>query len=152
MIVPIGIAFALAVLAIILILLLRRKLREKYAVLWLIIGLATLLLAVFPGMLVWLAGALGVQVASNLLFAMSLALLIGVTLHLSWELSTSEEEVRRVAEDIAILRAEVETLRSERGGAATPLAEQSDEATSKQTSDAADVEATTQERSDEPST
>ena len=152
MIVPIGIAFALTVLAIILILLLRRKLREKYAVLWLIIGLATLLLAVFPGMLVWLAGLLGVQVASNLLFAMSLALLIGVTLHLSWELSTSEEEVRRVAEDIAILRAEVETLRSERGDAATPIAGRRDDATSEEAPDAAGSEAPTQERSDEPST
>ncbi len=117
MIVPIGIGFALAVLAVILVLLLRRKLREKYAVLWLVIGLATLLLAIFPGMLVWLAQLLGVQVASNLLFAMSLALLIGVTLHLSWELSTSEEEVRRVAEDVAILRAEVEALHAAREGA-----------------------------------
>lgn len=151
MIVPIGIAFALTVLAIILILLLRRKLREKYAVLWLIIGLATLLLAVFPGMLVWLAGVLGVQVASNLLFAMSLALLIGVTLHLSWELSTSEEEVRRVAEDIAILRAEVDTLRSERGAAGTARIERGDEATGDRAHGAAGSEPTTQERSDEPS-
>jgi hypothetical protein len=112
MIVPIGIAFALAVLAVIIILLVRRKLREKYAVLWLVIGCATLLLALFPGMLVWLSEVMGVQVASNLLFAMSLALLIGVTLHLSWELSMSEEEVRRVAEEIAILRADVDSLRS----------------------------------------
>ena len=110
MIVPLGIAFALVVLAVILILLLRRQLREKYAVLWLVIGLATLLLAVFPGLLFWLAEILGVQVASNLLFALSLALLIGVTLHLSWELSTSEEEVRRVAEEVAILRAEMDNL------------------------------------------
>ncbi|NYE21021.1 DUF2304 domain-containing protein [Microbacterium immunditiarum] len=119
MIVPIGIGFALAVLVVILVLLLRRKLREKYAVLWLVIGLATLLLAIFPGMLVWLAQLLGVQVASNLLFAMSLALLIGVTLHLSWELSTSEEEVRRVAEDVAILRAEVDALTADRASQAS---------------------------------
>jgi hypothetical protein len=112
MIVPIGIAFALAVLIVILVLLLRRKLSEKYAALWLVIGLATLLLALFPGLLVWLAEIMGVQVASNLLFAMSLALLIGVTLHLSWELSMSEEEVRRVAEEVAILRAEVDALQS----------------------------------------
>lgn len=110
MIVPIGIAFALIVLAIILTLLVRRQLREKYALLWLVIGLATLMLAVFPGLLVWLASALGVEVPSNLLFALALALLIGVTLHLSWELSTAEEEVRRVAEEVAILRTEVEAL------------------------------------------
>ena len=49
MIVPLGIAFALGVLAVIIVLLVRRQLREKYAVLWLVIGLATLLLAIFPG-------------------------------------------------------------------------------------------------------
>lgn len=114
MIVPLGIAFALAVLAVILILLLRRQLREKYAVLWLVIGLGTLFLAIFPGLLFGLSELLGVQVASNLLFSLSLALLIAVTLHLSWELSTSEEEVRRVAEEVAILRAEVESLQAER--------------------------------------
>jgi hypothetical protein len=112
MIVPLGIAFALVVLAIILVLLLRRKLREKYAVLWLVIGVATLLLALFPGMLIWLSDLLGVEVASNLLFALALALLIGVTLHLSWELSTSEDEVRRVAEEIAIMRGEIDALRA----------------------------------------
>jgi len=135
MIVPIGIGFALAVLAVILVLLLRRKLREKYAVLWLVIGLATLLLAIFPGMLVWLAQLLGVQVASNLLFAMSLALLIGVTLHLSWELSTSEEEVRRVAEDVAILRAEVESLQAARKSAGDDEPADSDDPSSEDRTD-----------------
>jgi hypothetical protein len=117
MIVPIGIGFALVVLAIIVTLLLRRQLREKYALLWLLIGLATLALAVFPDLLVWLAGALGVAVPSNLLFALALALLVGVTLHLSWELSTAEEEIRRVAEDVAILRADVEILNARLAGA-----------------------------------
>jgi hypothetical protein len=66
---------------------------------------------------------MGVQVASNLLFAMSLALLIGVTLHLSWELSKSEEEVRRVAEEVAILRADVESLHGRVHGSGTRAAE-----------------------------
>lgn len=126
MIVPIGIAFALAVLAIIIALLLRRQLREKYAFLWLLIGLATLLLAVFPEFLTWLARALGVAVPSNLLFALALALLIGVTLHLSWELSTAEEEIRRVAEEVAILRSDLDDLRAagsseSSGDAVTPV-------------------------------
>lgn len=111
MIVPVGIAFALVILAIILTLLVRRKLREKYALLWLVIGIAVLALAVFPGLLVGLADALGVAVPSNLLFALAVALLIGVTLHLSWELSTAEEEIRRVSEEVAILRTEFEALR-----------------------------------------
>ncbi|CDK01546.1 conserved membrane hypothetical protein [Microbacterium sp. C448] len=111
MIVPIGIAFALVVLAIILVLLLRRQLSEKYAALWIVIGLSILILAIFPGTLGWLAAVLGVEVPANLLFALALALLIAVTLHLSWELSTSEEEVRRVAEEVAIIRGELDAVR-----------------------------------------
>lgn len=115
MIVFLGIAFALLVLAMIVWMLLTQRLREKYAVLWLIIGVAMLILTVFPGLLVWLSDAIGVQVPANLLFIGAIALLVGVTLHQSWEISTAEEETRRVAEEVAILRAEVESLKSGRG-------------------------------------
>lgn len=113
MIVIAGIVFALLVLVIIVALLLRRQLREKYATLWLVIGLALLILAIFPGLLVGMADLLGVEVPSNLIFALAIVLLVGVALHLSWELSQAEDEVRRVAEDVAILRADVEGLRAD---------------------------------------
>ncbi|MGK3953403.1 DUF2304 domain-containing protein [Microbacterium sp. I2] len=115
MIVIAGIVLALLVLAIIISLLLRRRLREKYATLWLLIGIVILILAIFPGLLLWLSNALGVAVPSNLIFALALVLLIGVALHLSWELSQAEDEVRRVAEDVAIVRTEVEELRKAAG-------------------------------------
>lgn len=107
-----GILFALCVLAVIFSLLLRRQLREKYAIMWLLIGIAILVLALFPGLLVGLSHALGVEVPSNLIFVLALVLLIGVALHLSWELSQAEEEIRRVAEEVALLRADVEDLRA----------------------------------------
>jgi len=113
-----GISLAVIVLVIIVSLLLRRQLREKYASLWIVIGLVILVLAIFPGLLLWLSDALGVEVPSNLIFALALVLLIGVALHLSWELSLAEDEVRRVAEDVAILRADVEDLRRQAGGTA----------------------------------
>lgn len=106
-----GIAFAVAVLLVIFSLLIRRRLREKYAVLWLIIGVALLALAIFPDLLVGLSQLLGVAVPSNLIFALSIVLLVGVTLHLSWELSQAEDEVRRVAEDLAIVRADLTQFR-----------------------------------------
>ncbi|MFB7893137.1 DUF2304 family protein [Microbacterium sp. NPDC056044] len=115
MIVIAGIGLALLVLALIISLLLRRQLREKYATLWLLIGIVILILAIFPGLLLGLSDALGVAVPSNLIFALALVLLIGVALHLSWELSQAEDEVRRVAEDVAILRTEVEELRRNAG-------------------------------------
>ena len=98
------------ILVIVVWMLLARKLREKYAVMWLVIGLAVLVLGVFPQLLLWLTETLGVQVPANLLFSLAIVLLLGVTLHLSWELSQAEDEIRRVAEEAAISRADVERL------------------------------------------
>lgn len=110
MIVVAGIAFALCVLGLIVSMLLRRQLREKYATLWLLVGVVLLVLALFPEVLSSLARALGVAIPSNLFFALAIVLLVGVALHLSWELSRAEDEIRRVAEDVAILRADLEEI------------------------------------------
>ncbi|MEV7874834.1 DUF2304 domain-containing protein [Microbacterium sp. NPDC089188] len=110
MIVIAGITFAVLVLGLIVVLLLRRQLREKYATLWLVIGLALLVISIFPGLLVQVTHLLGVEVPANLIFAISIALLVGVALHLSWELSRAEEEIRSLAEESAINRADVEAL------------------------------------------
>ena len=115
-----GVAFALGVLAVIFWLLLTRRLREKYAILWLLIGFAMLVLTLWPSLLDGLAELVGVEVPANLLFVLTLALLIGVTLHQSWELSTAEDEIRRVAEEVAILRAEIDRLDTAGAPAARP--------------------------------
>jgi len=88
----------------------RKKLREKYAVLWLVVGVATLVLAAFPHWLNIVAGFVGVQLPSNLLFIMSILMLLGVCLHLSWEISVVEDETRTLAEEVAILRSQLEAM------------------------------------------
>jgi hypothetical protein len=102
--------FALVVVGIVLELVRRKVFREKYAALWLIIGVSALVLAGWPGLLSDVSKFLGVQVASNLLFALCIILLLGVCLHLSWELSVVEDENRTLAEEVAILRTAVERL------------------------------------------
>ncbi len=110
MIVFFGIALAVVILVIVVWMLLARKLREKYAVMWLVIGLAVLILGVFPQLLLWLTETLGVAVPANLLFSLAIVLLLGVALHLSWELSQAEDEIRRVAEEAALSRTEIDRL------------------------------------------
>lgn len=107
MIVIAGIVLAVVILVIVIWMLLARKLREKYAAMWLIIALAVLVLGVFPQLLLWLTDTLGVQVPANLLFALAIVLLLGVALHHSWELSQAEDEIRRLAEESALARAEL---------------------------------------------
>lgn len=105
---------ALAIVALVVEMLRRKKLREKYAVLWLIVGVATLVLAAFPRLLNIVAEYVGVQIPSNLLFAMSILMLLGVCLHLSWEISVVEDETRTLAEEVAILRTQLESLEQHR--------------------------------------
>jgi hypothetical protein len=101
---------ALAIVGLVAEMLRRKKLREKYAIWWLVVGIATLLLAAFPQLLVYIAQVVGVQLPSNLLFILSILMLLGVCLHLSWEISVVEEETRALAEEVAILRIQVERI------------------------------------------
>jgi hypothetical protein len=101
---------SLAIVGVVFEMLRRKKLREKYAALWLIVGVGTLVLAAFPSLLTIVAQLVGVQLPSNLLFIISTLLLLGVSLHLSWEISVVEDETRTLAEEVAILRAMVEDM------------------------------------------
>ncbi len=94
---------AVLVLGLMFELLRRRQLKEKYAALWLVVGLGVLVLVIAPGLLTTVSEALGFEVPSNFLFFIALTLLLGVTVHLSWELSRVEEETRELAEEIAIV-------------------------------------------------
>ena len=102
--------FSLLVLGSVVFLLRGKGLREKYAFLWLLVGLACLVLTAIPGMLRGVTTLIGVQVPSNLLFAMGIIFLTGVALHLSWEVSVLEEEARTLSEEAAIGRARLEEL------------------------------------------
>ncbi|MGO1265018.1 MAG: DUF2304 domain-containing protein [Microbacterium gubbeenense] len=110
-----GIIIAVATIGFVLWMLLTRRLREKYAVLWLVIALVVLIVGIFPGLWEALTMALGVQLPSNLLFAAAILLLMGVALHLSWELSSAEDEIRRLAEESALHRAELERINERLG-------------------------------------
>lgn len=102
--------FSLLVLGSVVFLLRGKGLREKYAFLWLLVGIACLVLTAIPGMLRGVTSVLGVQVPSNLLFAMGIIFLTGVALHLSWEVSVLEEEARTLSEEAAISRVRLEEL------------------------------------------
>jgi len=103
---------ALLVVGAVVWLLRQRKLREKYAVLWILVGLATLILAGFPQLLTMAADLAGFALPSNLLFLLAILLPIGVCLHLSLEISVVEDETRALAEEAAILRAQLDAIQT----------------------------------------
>jgi hypothetical protein len=98
------IAAAVATIATMLNLLRRRRLKEKYAVLWLVVALGVAVVAAWPETLVLSADLLGVQTPSNLLFFVAALVLLVVSVQLSSQVSQLEEETRSLAEETAILR------------------------------------------------
>lgn len=104
---------AVIFLALIFNLLRSRKLREKYAALWLLVGLLIVVLALFPKLLGWLARLVGIQVPANLLFMLALVLLLGVCLQISLEISRVEDRLRVLAENVAILNLQARASGSE---------------------------------------
>lgn len=94
----------------------RGSLQEKYAVLWLGVSGMALLLALFPGALRWVTTALGIETPSNLLFFVTIVLLLLVAVQLSYELSRHEARIRRLAEEVALLDEEIRAMKDDDEG------------------------------------
>ena len=105
-----GVAAALVTTGFIMVLLRRGYLREKFAAFWLLVAGALLLLSVFPGILRWAAGVVGVEVPANLLFLLAAILLLMVGVQLSYEVGRLDMRSQRLAEEVALLRADVAEL------------------------------------------
>jgi hypothetical protein len=89
----------------ILILLRRRKLRSKYALLWTGLALALGILGLFPGLLNAMSEAVGIFYPPALFLLVAVGFLFAVVIQFSWELSRLEERSRTLAEEVALLRA-----------------------------------------------
>lgn len=112
-----GLVLLLAILE----LLRRRQLREKYAVVWLAVGVLVIPAALFPRFLDSVAHALGIANGVSLALFIGLVFVILVCIHLSWEANRLEEETRTLAEEVALLRLEVRSAmtREEADGGAS---------------------------------
>lgn len=102
---------SLATLIFIIDLLRRGVLKEKYAALWLIVAGTALVLSIFPGLLRAITDLLGVEVPANLLFFVTIVVLVLVSVQLSYELSRHEAQIRRLAEELALQQDELDSLR-----------------------------------------
>ncbi|MGW5424656.1 DUF2304 domain-containing protein [Streptomyces sp. NPDC003943] len=88
----------------------RRKLKEKYAFLWVLTGLVIIPLGFFPSGLDNLARKVGVASGVSLILFLSVAFLFIVCLQLSNEVGHLEEEGRTLSEEVALLRLDVQDL------------------------------------------
>jgi hypothetical protein len=88
----------------------QHRLKSKFSLLWLAIGLVLLVLAAFPNLLDRVSHAIGIEYPPATFLFAAVAFLFLVAVHYSWELSRLEERSRVLAEEAALLRESVERL------------------------------------------
>jgi len=89
----------------------RRRLVERYALLWMAASIFLVVLAVWDGGLIWIADALGILSPPNALFLLGLASVVALALHFSVAFSRLSEETKILAQEVARLDGEQRRLR-----------------------------------------
>ncbi len=90
----------------------RRRLVERYALLWISASLVLVVLAVWNGALNWLADTLGILSPPNALFFVGVGALFFLALHFSVAFSRLSEETKILAQEVARLDREQRRIRT----------------------------------------
>lgn len=80
----------------------RRKLMERYSLLWLLAAVVLLVLAIFSELLSELSAAIGIATPSNALFAVAIGFLVLLVLHFSTTISRLTDESKVLAQRLAL--------------------------------------------------
>jgi hypothetical protein len=106
---------ALAFMALVLELIRRNRLQERFSVVWFVAGLGMLVGAAFPGLLTLVADAMGVRDTNVALFSIVLLFLLGLALNLSVTMSRQATQITRLAQEQALEKAREQAGSGENG-------------------------------------
>ena len=109
---------ALVFMLMILELIRRDRLQERYSVIWFVAGLGMLAGAAFPGLLEVVANLMGVRNTNVALFSIVLLLLLGLALNFSVIMSRQAAQITPLAQERAIEKALAEKRSQQNGNGA----------------------------------
>jgi hypothetical protein len=109
---------AIAFMVLILDLIRRDRLQERYSVVWFVAGLGMLAGAAFPGLLESVSDLMGVRDTNVALFSIVLLLLLGLALNFSVIMSRQAAQITRLAQEKAIEQARRQVEGDRNGGGA----------------------------------
>ncbi len=89
----------------------RGRLKERYSLLWLFAGATMLLLSSSRSLLEYVSRLLGVFYPPSLLFLLAFLFLLRITLHFSVVVSGLSEKNKQLAQELALLRQELKAPR-----------------------------------------
>jgi len=108
----IAVAFMLMILELIR----RDRLQERFSVVWFVAGIGMLAGAIFPGLLGTVADLMGVRDTNVALFSLILLLLLGLALNFSVIMSRQAAQITRLAQERALEKAREQTASAKSNG------------------------------------
>ena len=97
----------------------RKKLREEYSWLWLLTSLGIIVLVIWYDLLVFITEMIGAVLPTTTLFVFGLLFLLLIALHYSVKISSLTDQVRKLAQKIAILQSELDERKETFNSSAT---------------------------------
>jgi hypothetical protein len=98
----------------------RKRLMERYALLWLGSTVVLLGLAVWKNLLITVSSAVGIYYAPSALFAVALAFILMLLLHFSLVISRLADQNKVLAQKLSLLQQRVEQLETAQADAEAP--------------------------------
>lgn len=126
-----SVAFALLILTGVFELVRRRKLGERYALVWLAAAIVLLVLAVWKGLLTKVAHAVGIYYPPNAFFVIAFAFALLLLLNFSITTSRLADQARVLAQRVALLEERLRARETEDRVAGQPSDEAPDAARSR---------------------
>jgi hypothetical protein len=104
----------------------RKRLMERYAILWLLAGLCVLVLALWKGLLTTLAHAAGITYLPSALFAVAFLFVLLMLVHFSTTISRLSDQNTMLAQRLALLQQRLEQQSENGANGAAPAEDQSE--------------------------
>jgi len=102
-----AILVALVLLIIIIDLVRRKKLKEEYSFLWILTGFTIITVVLWYDILVYLTKLIGAVLPTSTLFLLSIIFIILILLHFSIRISTLNEQIKILTQELSILKTEL---------------------------------------------
>lgn len=100
----ISILFCLLIIGIILYIVKKGRISIKYSLIWFFSMFVLLLLILIPNLLSFLTKLAGIEIASNLIFALIIAVLIFINISLTIIISGQNDKIRLLIQEISLLK------------------------------------------------
>ena len=110
----ISITVSLIILIAVIELIRRGVFKEKYALLWLFCSIFLMVISFWRDLLDYLAGVFGFFYPPSFLFLVGLGFLLLITLHFSVVISSLSEKNKKLAQELSIMKDELEQLKREK--------------------------------------